>query len=1032
MNRIVNMWAGLFGFWFGAGGFWKRRIFPDQLERGKGIVEKKNHILIIVRPVIVSIFLWIFLALAKDLPKAVTDFFIKMRWDKTAVAIGWFKIIGAVEALGNGVFIFYEAVDKYLNQALTPIAAIFPYNPLFKFSAISIYIFCYNQLIKRIDRRLASKSEKVLQTIPGLRDMIKDIYIIIPGSDRCKLSPKWERVKTKLGAIICLNFIIIYFLNLRLNFATNTIWEFLPVYLIPITGFFCLMEAYHYLSFADSEGRQSDEDSMFNVVKLRRDYQQYALKSGISMVCEYRRHKEFAKAVCQITTERDIEPEDSVHAFLYEYLEEKCQLGHIDMASRLIEGENIFYASPFYRDMDGCIFFPIFQALLRQKKGLILVEDNGELGEIVQWMSEGIAAVPGLKRVWNVEVLKGTVEDVDVGIMPFQRISTGQNVEGLDEFLREVAFAVVLRASDMLMGGQEVITAMAEHVHGRFPQCTWLLCDWNAESMVDLFAHLLEVDFTYVNATPAGAGEMMVSYWDVETEPDQIWVPAKRFLGLEVGIAEIAGRNRLPCTVWYGEEWMPVLDMNWIIGQYYQLYSRKTSQFINQGKMNTQIQCSISGISSVMENESFLVVEDSFCNLYEVARQYVTRARHKVYVHVLSPNYLLRDFMKARSDTMKDDPKYIAQFVPEYANSTRNVYLHLLRRLLEGEVSKREIYEALRACEDGLEYGQGSYAGFIVEGVIKDIIKVLLNVPFEMESDIQIIEQRLFSEEEEDMVREHSFHIISNNIRRAFHKYFQQACYIDEIGEKYYINHLMLAGHLELKYLPGQYVTLNGKYYQVERILDSGRETFLGVKRASEQVIERCYYRQLRKYEQRYKAEKTKLVYEENDISLTRLIMDFAAYTTGYLKIRKSWNNFEDAQESEYMHFGREYFRKRVLRIKLPIEEIRRDGLFYLAAVIHDMFYTLYPQYCYLLSVAVCWEKDEEDMRKRYRGILSEFTDVAQSNDENAREKYVYIFEDSREDMGLLQSIERHFGRILRIASDYIKWAVDKPPYFPE
>lgn len=74
---------------------------------------------------------------------------------------------------------------------------------------------------------------------------------------------------------------------------------------------------------------------------------------------------------------------------------------------------------------------------------------------------------------------------------------------------------------------------------------------------------------------------------------------------------------------------MPVIDMKWIIGQYYQLYSKKIAQPTNQSKMDTQIQCGISGISCCVERESFLVVEDSCCNLYEVGRQYATRGMGK-------------------------------------------------------------------------------------------------------------------------------------------------------------------------------------------------------------------------------------------------------------------------------------------------------------------------------------------------------------------------------------------------------------------
>lgn len=454
--------------------------------------------------------------------------------------------------------------------------------------------------------------------------------------------------------------------------------------------------------------------------------------------------------------------------------------------------------------------------------------------------------------------------------------------------------------------------------------------------------------------------------------------------------------------------------------------------------MDTQIQCGISGISCCVERESFLVVEDSCCNLYEVGRQYATRAWEKIYVHILSPNYLLRDFMKHQAETMRYDPKYIAQFAPEYVNSMRNVYLHLLRRLLEGEVSKKEIYEQLNACENIPELAL-SYDSFQAEAAINTIISVLLNLKMKWGTGIETITQRVFSEKEERMVQELSFHITDKKVWQAFHKYFRQACFVDETGQKCYINRLMLAGHLQLKYLPGQYVTLNGKYYQVEQFLDTWDETLLVVKRASEQVVERRYYRQLRTYKwtKQDKTYDSKLIFQENGIRLTRLTMNFEATTTGYLTVRKNWKDLGNAQESDRMRLKRNYFEKQVLRVDLPTDRIERGDLFYLAAVIHDMFYTLYPQYCYLISVAVCWEQNEEKEWHRYRGVLSELERSAEKGDpqkntgEQAAEwNSFYIFEDSCEDMGLLRSIERHFRRILQIAAEYIEW--ESEPYFSE
>lgn len=1017
--------AEIFGVLFGGDNFWNELLFPDKSIEEESIETKRSQFLFVIRPWICSFWFWVFLSCLKY----VFDMITVLAANKGQLTWIFESIIFVCNRVNSTVV----WIDNTLNDILAPFASFLPYDPFFKFSAIFLYILWYKWLRKRNNQSLISLGRRLQQKFPALQNVLAEIYIELPGNEKIKLSDKWEHVRENLGKIIVINFVVVYFLNLRTNFATRPVWQFALKYIGSFTGFFSFMEAYHYLSLADSAENRRRSNTTLDMVKLRVDYQRYAKEKGISMIHEYRRNYAFLKEEIRIAEEDYIESENPDIAFLYQYLDIKRQLRHMDMAVRLVKGENIFYASPFYKDIDGCIFFRMFQSLLHQEKGLILVEDDGKLERMVEWLEEGLGSVTGLRKLWNVAILKEAIVDVDVGILSLQSIGLGQDMDGLQSFLKEVSFAVVLEASDMLAAGQETITTLAEYVHYGQSKCTWLLCDWNAESMLDLFSHLLCTEFVYVNATPVGANEEVVTYWDIETEPNRIWNPAKRFLGLESGIAEIAGRNQIFCMTWYGERWIPVLDMQWIIGQYYQLYSKKTSQLSNQNKMNDQIQCDVSSISCGIEEEKFLVVEDAGCNLYETGRQYLTRAKEKAYVHILSYNYLLRDFMKTQPKTMNFDPKYIAQFVPEYVNSMRNVYLHLLRQLLTSSVSAREIYDRLKSCEEPPEFVQVPYSRFRAYDAIYAIEEMILNITNQDESHVETAVCYKFLEEKEELVREFSYHISDREIRHNFHKYFRPANYVDETGIKCHINCLMLAGHLGLKYLPGQYVTLNGKYYQVESILDND-ETLLTVKRASEHVVDRFFYRQLRdyKFDTGSKTENIaeKLIFSENNIHLIRITADFTSKTIGYLTLKNSWNDFSNAQENGCTLPERKYKGKQVLCVEAP--DLKRLDLFYVAAVMHDMFYTLYPKYCHLLSVAVSWKEEEKKERYKYRGVLSELHCQSCLETKDREEYCFYIFEDSCEDMGLIRSIERHFRRILEMAAEYIQWEKESksPLYF--
>lgn len=134
----------------------------------------------------------------------------------------------------------------------------------------------------------------------------------------------------------------------------------------------------------------------------------------------------------------------------------------------------------------------------------------------------------------------------------------------------------------------------------------------------------------------------------------------------------------------------------------------------------------------------------------------------------------------------------------------------------------------------------------------------------------------------------------------------------------------------------------------------------------------------------------------------------------------------------------REYKCKQVLEVKVCMEDKRDKFLVIrMGALFAELFCTLYPQYYHLLSVAVNRRKYEdilnrdgikEDEKESINAILyyvlANMKDVEDGEDvgEEASERF-YILEDSREDMGLLSSIERNFGRILRILESYILWS---------
>lgn len=861
-----------------------------------------------------------------------------------------------------------------------------------------------------------------------IRDDFWGIYIKDDVSGAYVLSERWEYIKDCIRYILIFNFIMLIVLHFSpvISMKPRSILSFDFLELIPVAASVILLEFFNYLAYDDESfffpkrRDESQDTDSFNLLKIKVDCERKNV-DGLVTSLILRRHSYTVKDEMREFMERCWQDSNTYVQYLGHYLEKRkwpegryYHAGCLETAIRLTRGENIFCATPFYKDIDISIFFPVYITLMKGKKALILVEDCGNLDELAAWVKTGIEEVQNLNDFWKVDILMEGGDNTDVGILSFQNIYGSDDFGWLSDFFGHVMFTIVIEASDMLAGGQEAISNLSEKIGREVGGCTWLLCDNNAECMLDLFSHLLNKEFSYVSATPLRAEESMIAYWNVEKENPYPWNPVRRYMGAEILIAEIAWMNSVEKVVWYGEELVPVYDLKWIFGQYYEEFHNRTMRKPQQHIMDEGIEMSIAGNTCKMSDYCFLIVEDSNFNLYETARQYITRASKKAVINIVSPNYMMREFMKKNEKSMYADPKFIAQFVPEFVNTRRNVAVRLMRRMLQQAVPESEIEEELSRCEDWKQEFRGLTD-------VEELAKLILDTE---EPRIRISYHNYFDEKQGGSVRERCYQICSDEIKRQFMRYFQKACYMNEKGEKRHINKLILAGHLDQRYLRGQFAVFNGFYYEVLDRIAIDSEYILQVRRASEQIWGRKYYRQDRCYslENISKYPSALVGYQSTYISISRCSADISVDTRGYY-VSDGWNQIASAAYVKVNKGDveqRKYKCKQLLKVEIKVpEEDAGIVLGQMACLLQESFCTFYPQQHYLLSVAIKRERYKEDIQKEIlNGVLS---DVDCTEDKNL--KCFYIIEDSMEDMGLVRSIERNFRRILDLLSDYMKWS---------
>lgn len=217
-------------------------------------------------------------------------------------------------------------------------------------------------------------------------------------------------------------------------------------------------------------------------------------------------------------------------------------------------------------------------------------------------------------------------------------------------------------------------------------------------------------------------------------------------------------------------------------------------------------------------------------------------------------------------------------------------------------------------------------------------------------------------------------------------------------------------GHVYQKYLPGMFVTLDGKYYE---IISMTKNNGVLVRRAADHITSRHHYRILRAYSLKCHALKNTVgvKYSYGDITIERAEADITVNTLGYLEMSE-YSDIKNARRVELSNIEpREYRNKECIKIHLA--NSTPDVRVTVATLLNELFVTIFPDtYQYIAASTKC----EHDVQTQ--GLIPELI--------NADDDCIYIIEDSLIDLGLLINVERYFKRFLEIICDALDWHSEK------
>lgn len=840
-------------------------------------------------------------------------------------------------------------------------------------------------------------------------------------------------------AISCILMII----SSYLIFKGNSSGYFYPVYTIILLG-----EIYFFLNGMTKReysshflGEDDEADSITNYVllrnALRKIFPDKLLDEGTSINSTLAYDLSNEDALNKLE-----QNEDSVISTFAKFYKGKLKKGfdldqnYMYSSMELLMGKSVLFNNPFYSDLIPYAFYPMNRKLLEHKKVLIVLGRHGVEDEIEDWIQQGVKSVTNIPYFWNIGTLTEEEFDGDIGILRRADVTNINIQEGNAQFLQQVEFVVIIEPGKLITTAQIGLNMLIKKCRENEPEknITFCMCDKNSDGLLDAMSHILLTSLEEVSATNKHKGTVSHMCWKVDAEHLQHrLVPnISKYLGVGTELSFAALKYQIKKAGWYGGETFPVVDMNWISKQYYFDLMKYAGLPTSQELMDQKFITSANYWGAPIEKNGFITVEDENFNIFEALRDFSTRTTSQGFVNIISPQYLLRDYMADNASIFETDAKAIPNIAADYAKTARNTTLGILLLLSMECVSENKIKKEFSLL--GLEvYDLEKQLWFEIYKCFAGV-DAISSLPENYIEAVEAVSERKITVDCATIGRENitatskynyntgtqeSVYMIKDEtFIQALIGDLKSASYVaeDEIELKNYLGSELL-GQIYQKYLPGQFLTLCGKYYEM-RYLTSGGEII--VRRAADHIDNRHTYRQIREY-CISAIRKSNLIGDRKNIADMRVYREYADITVETPGYYRMFQDNDLANAAKVLYEGektgipkRVYKNKEILYLRLPqLDGLTEEVKYTLTLLLNETFKSLFAEnQAYI--VALC--KTEERVDK------DPMTYNIEADSENFDENGIYIVEDSQLDLGLLEAVERNLDRIFEIVCDYLQW----------
>ncbi|MHC0035593.1 hypothetical protein [Pseudoneobacillus sp. C159] len=711
---------------------------------------------------------------------------------------------------------------------------------------------------------------------------------------------------------------------------------------------------------------------------------------------------------------------------------------YAQLATDILEEKDVLVEDPNFQELAPYFFSAIYGLLAKNKKLLVITNDQNSAKEAVRWFQEGIEKVTGLDFVWSVSLFSDAFEqnmDADILVVSPNYL-LNQSFYLFLEIYQDTGYTegVIFLEADKTLAKYGLLLNVCqnrlEQNMKKRPQYL-VFSQWQKDLEHSVREFLISVPKDRLGSIRK-AEKLYYLIWKMEgKESFQSKILSKmvhRRLDSEVILA-------LP-AIKFGVEAIHFAVQNQttteeclaeLIDQPIHLkkYGIKENQFaILERNMSVFYQ----DFCVPVGDFRIILIRDQHFNLIEALKQWYSVGRKKTFVHVVSPSYLLRDYFANNIDHFLEDSRKFSPLATRVANTVwRKAYL-LLERLSTDFISEEDIRKEIHP------YG---YSEDTLVEALNNFFHNILHLDLDFMHQLRIKSEEIFDKNSQAFVKMTKYFLPPKVKQQLVPDLFRFLDIRTTTGE---ILGQMLAGYVSHHYLVGQYHAINGQLYQITKI-----DPLLGhVEVRFESPNGDITYRQSRQYQvsgtKNMKLSVNNTIpihFDEYEIKKCILSQEVKVQTNGYftfsdgINLMDSTTQFTAFTEEAKRDVQRQYPLGNVLLIKISASFKKFANseklAFTLAHLLNECIPTLFPStYSYLAITTVLSDKFFPDtpFMERMALYMPQLTNIDFHNSEE--EIYLYIIEDSPIHMGLVESISENLEHIFEIIADYLDWALEQ------